>query len=262
MSRVTLNGWPELKSGDRHLRTGRVPGTTKQVTLRDVFLPLALAVLVDINATVLPLDPGPLDGWEDREARTGAGLSDHASGTAFDFRYDVLKADHRQHLTPAQHAAMHHILAKYVTSKGKRVLGWGGDWAVGKYMDEMHLEVGQAWQPGVGSPVTAADLKNVLKRLGIKGDGTAPASHAAAVVVAKPVPVKPAGEPAWTRVLKIGSHGGDVAAVQRHLKVKVDAWFGPSTLAAVKAFQKKRPTLWPANGTVGPLTYRAITGHK
>lgn len=36
--------------------------------------------------------------------------------------------------------------------------------------------------------------------------------------------------------------------------------YGPLTAASVKAYQRKRPWLWPADGVAGPRTYRAILG--
>ena len=51
------------------------------------------AALALVNTHVIALDPGPLDGWEYRQARLSSGLSNHAGGVACDFRYDVLLAD-------------------------------------------------------------------------------------------------------------------------------------------------------------------------
>jgi hypothetical protein len=170
----SLNGWEGIPSEtDPRLKWGTVPGTNKQVLLNKDVLPVFLNMLAQVNRLVIPLDPGPLDGWEYRDARTTAQLSNHASGTASDMRYDVLKADRQQHMTAKQRTTMHKLLDKYVTSTGKRVFGWGGDWDLGTYMDEMHLEAIQSWSPGAqGANATAADFADVKKRLGIKDNGT------------------------------------------------------------------------------------------
>ena len=126
-----MNGWPVLEPGDNRLSTGTVPGTQKQITTRDVVLPLFLAVCSDINQKVIPISGGyGPDGWQVRKAHAANGFSNHSSGSAVDVRYDVFKADHLQDASPAQIVAMHAILDKYVTTGGKRVLGWGGDWTV------------------------------------------------------------------------------------------------------------------------------------
>lgn len=171
---ATINGWEGISSASSPLlATGTVPGTSKRLTLRRDVLPLFLAFYADWNRTVLPLDGHPLDGWAYREARTGAGLSNHSSGTAADANYDSLLADHQRHMTPSQIAAVHALLDKYVDSHGRRVFGWGGDWRVGVYCDEMHLELAQASAIGAqGRATTTADVQAVISRLGINPDGT------------------------------------------------------------------------------------------
>ena len=170
---TSLNGWEVLSTRDSRLKTGRVPGTDKFITMRDEVLPLFLAIEVDVNAKVIPISGGyGPDGYQYRQARAASGFSNHASGTAVDNRYDVFKPDRQQDASPAQIVAMHAILDKYKTSGGKRVLDWGGDWTPGSYCDPMHIEIGQYWAPGVGSPVTIADVRNVIARLRINADGT------------------------------------------------------------------------------------------
>lgn len=174
---TSLNGWPGISVSGPLLATGTVPGTSRKVTLRRDVLPLFLAFLADWHKQVMPIDGqrtylGP-DGWVYRDARTGAGLSNHASGTAVDVRYDVLKADHQRHMSAAQIAAVHRLLDKYVDVHGRRVFGWGGDWKVGTYCDEMHTELAQSWAAGALSRgTTAADVAAVTARLRIRPDGT------------------------------------------------------------------------------------------
>jgi hypothetical protein len=188
---TTLDGWPGIPADDAkvsqaernkraalrqtHLTTILVPGTTKHVTVERDCAPLFAAFLADWNRTVLPLDArgalGP-DGWEYREARTGAGLSCHAGGVAVDIRYDFLTAEHREPLNATQVHAVHALLDRYVLPDGHRIFGWGGDWSA-TYLDPMHVEVIQSWEPGApGRDGTRADVKAVIAHLGIRPDGT------------------------------------------------------------------------------------------
>ncbi len=70
--------------------------------------------------------------------------------------------------------------------------------------------------------------------------------------------------PELTRMLRLGSQGEDVAALQRALKAlgfytaTVDGDFGPITEAAVKAFQRQAGIT--VDGIVGPETWGAIGG--
>ena len=58
-------------------------------------------------------------------------------------------------------------------------------------------------------------------------------------------------------VLTYDDSGPAVTAVQRLLGVTPSGWFGPRTLAAVRAFQAKNKI--PTTGNVGPLTWAALT---
>ena len=173
---TSLNGWTGIPlANSKFLATGIVPGTGKHVTLEKEVLPLFLCYLADWHHHVMPIDVkgalGP-DGWEYRAARGSANLSNHASGTAVDVRYDVLKANHKRNMTPTQITAVHKLLDKYVTSTGKRIFGWGGDWTVGTYCDEMHTEIIQSFSPGShGTNGSRADVHNVITRLRINPQG-------------------------------------------------------------------------------------------
>lgn len=61
-----------------------------------------------------------------------------------------------------------------------------------------------------------------------------------------------------------GERGAHVERLQRALGIRPTdgkyGYFGPITRRKVKAFQRVRPWLWPANGVVGPKTYAAIVG--
>lgn len=192
---TSLNGWPGVATSGPALRTIKVPGTNRSVTLERTCAPLFAAFLADWHKTVMPIDGKPTylgpDGWEYRQARTGDGLSNHASGTAVDVRYDVLKADHLRHMTASQIAAVHRLLDKYVDDAGRRVFGWGGDWKVADpqhnisgYCDEMHTELAQSWATGArGRATTKTDVLAIIKRLGIQPDGTVAAPKLYAPVI-------------------------------------------------------------------------------
>jgi D-alanyl-D-alanine carboxypeptidase/Putative peptidoglycan binding domain len=260
---ISLNGWAAPPA---RLATGTVPGTKKKVTLQADVLPLFLALLADIHKTVVAIDvPGALgpDGYELRDARASSGISNHGSGTAVDVRYDLMKADRKKHLTDAQTAACHKLLDKYVDANGRRIFGWGGDWKLGTYMDEMHWEIAQSWAVGAhGRKTTMQDVKNVIARLKIQPDGTV---QGLAVVPAKPVttpvaqkPVLVKAIPPFLGTMKIGFQGDQVKAIQIGLGIPADGKFGPVTALAVKKYQRVHPTLWPADGVVGPRTYKML----
>lgn len=70
----------------------------------------------------------------------------------------------------------------------------------------------------------------------------------------------PADVPPYRGPYTIGSTGPAVKAIQRGLPgLVVDGIYGPKTRDAVKAYQRRRPALWPANGVTRAGTYRAIT---
>lgn len=248
---TSLNGWAGIPAnGTGALARRVVPGTTRSVTLQKDVLPLFLAYLADWHRTVMPIDGSPTylgpDGWEYRDARTGAGLSNHASGTAVDVRYDVLKADHRRHMNATQIAAVHALLDKYVDANGRRVFGWGGDWKIGVYCDEMHTELAQSWAAGAqGRNTTLADVNAVISRLGIRPDGTIGSTDA-------PMPVS-----AYTRPTK----GPVIRSARKHLRCKdTDTWIpGDDFDVAYSAYIRRHMYLYLAGARSFRLTKRAYT---
>ncbi len=257
-SSVSLNGWPGIPDEtDARMTRGTVPGTHKHVLLRKEVMPLFLNLLSRINKEVLPLNPGPLDSWEYRDARLGGGLSNHASGTAIDFRYDVLEADHQIHMTQAQRRQMERILDSYKTADGHRVFGWGGEWTPGRACDEMHVEIGQDWQ--VGRPIGVADVRQVTASMHLRADGT----------VGPGGPVSPPGPHPTTRVhlalLRPGLTNAEVKVMQRALLAHgfnpgpLDGAFGPRTRAAVAALQRSLGfTGYDADGVPGRKSMAAL----
>ena len=266
---TTLSGWSGIYRwangqrvsdyGSSLLRDIAVPGTKKKVLLRVEVAPVFAAALAQVNQHVIALNPGPLDGYEYRDARTGAGLSNHAGGIAADFRYDVWTAEHKQFATADQIRTMHAILDHFRTTGGKRIFGWGGDWGA-NYTDDMHLEIGQAWEPGIGSFVSVADVLNVQKRLGIDNNGNITKTPVI------PSPSKPhpvLAVPPFPGAFKIGAHGPYVKAIQLGLnaagyKLVTDGQFGAQTNSCLVAWEKKNPKYGKADGIVGPMTYKAL----
>ena len=260
MTGTTLGGWPGIKTAKEQsvLVWITIPGTKKKVRLRKEVAPVFAAFLSEVHKHVIDLNKGPLDGWEYREARTRTGLSQHAGAVATDMRYDVLKADHGRHMTQTQINTMHALLNKYTTTSGKRVFGWGGDWQVGKFCDEMHLEAVQSWSPySQGRNATVADFANVQKKLHIKSDGTFSVVGKVVNPVVKPVPAvavkKPATPPAPVPVavksvsvkdFVLGKSNGSVVTVQKalakekHYGGAIDGVFGPATRAGYAHWQK------------------------
>lgn len=172
---VSLNGWSAIKFRvDPRLRSIRVPGTDRQVTVARAAAPLFAAFLADWNREMparLRLEGGPVDGWNYRDSRFVKGLSNHASGTAVDVRYDVLKADGKPHMNAREKAILNKILDRYTTTDGHRVLANGEWW---KKADGMHTELSQSWDRGAKRNTTPADVANVIKRLKIDKNGNRP----------------------------------------------------------------------------------------
>jgi lysozyme family protein len=79
---------------------------------------------------------------------------------------------------------------------------------------------------------------------------------ATAVTVPVAVAADTRGTPAKVKVLKKGSRGAAVTALQRRLGVAADGVFGRQTRAAVKRFQRRNGLV--ADGVVGPATLAAL----
>lgn len=89
-------------------------------------------------------------------------------------------------------------------------------------------------------------------------------------------PTSPSKPPKWRgakypgKVLKIGSRGAAVRELQFHLARKVTGVLTKGDAAAINSFVRARNKKYPrgrrgylgaADGTAGPKTYKAITGH-
>lgn len=160
---VSINGWPVLRPGDKRLQTGTVPFTKIRLTLRDVCLPLFLALAADYDDMIEPLSLGKNDdgGYAYRTSRESERWSNHASGTAIDLNWsghgsrNVINRkwwDLRKNKT-----ATDVIKARY------KIVNWGGDWS-DRYYDPMH------WELKAGT--NAVSVRGMIHKLGINPDGT------------------------------------------------------------------------------------------
>lgn len=174
---TSLNGWPAYdSSSDRALRWITIPGVNRKVCVARKAAPVFAAFLYDWHRLMgyrLKLNVGPIDGWEWRAPRQASGLSNHSSGTAVDVRYDVLHADGARHMTDQELQTLDTILSWYVTADGHRILASGGWWNPGS-IDEMHTELSQSWERGAKRDTTAADVRDVRRRMKIDYNGNRP----------------------------------------------------------------------------------------
>jgi murein L,D-transpeptidase YcbB/YkuD len=140
-------------------------------------------------------------------------------------------------MSSAQIAACVALKHKY------QIVIWGGDKARGgdyqnpKYWDPMHF----ALKPGT----SIAQVEAVIKALGIRPDGTV-------APVFKPV------IPAFPGKFGVGAKGDHVKAIQKGLSLTPSGVFDPATVVAVKKYQRFHVSLWPADGVVGPKTYKML----
>jgi hypothetical protein len=123
----------------------------------------------------------------------------------------------------------------------------GGDW--------IHVEIGNKYADNPNY------YQETFTRLltGFTADKIKPAPSAQAapppVAPSKPVVFKYPGTP-----VRRGSKGDPVRVVQARLDAFVDGDFGPKTEAVVKVWQSRNPSAGPADGVVGPRTWKAMFG--
>jgi len=169
---TSLNGWPVIKRwSDPRLRTIKIPGTDRTIRARRAVAPVLAAFLADWHAEMpkrLKLDKGPVDGYVYRKSRFVDRYSNHASGTATDVRYDVLKPDGKPHMNQTEKKTLNKILDRYKTIDGHRIFANGEWWSK---PDGMHTELSQSWDRGALRDTTFKDVKEVQKLLGIDKNG-------------------------------------------------------------------------------------------
>lgn len=171
MANTSINGWPVIDSySSPKLDTKRVPGTTVLLKMHKDVLPLFLALTADYHKEVHKLRPKETGAYNYRHSNLSPKYwSDHSSGTAVDINWNHEGAvgggpyGGMQRMTPKQIAACAAIKRRY------EIVIWGGDKRRGgdyvnpEYWDPMHY----ALKPGT----TLADVKRVIKKLGIQPNG-------------------------------------------------------------------------------------------
>lgn len=108
------------------------------------------------------------------------------------------------------------------------------------------------------SAVKALQGRKGLVRDGIVGPVTWAALGGFPGGTAAPTPPPP--PTCSVKVLRYGSSGSLVAALQQRVGVAADGEFGPVTLGAVKSFQSRKGVTGDASGIVGAATWRALGG--
>ena len=176
---TSLNGWPAIKDAhDPNLVGIRIPGTSHTIHAAKGPHLVFAAFLADWNrlmpARLKLTDKQMVACWVYRQARSGAGLSNHASGTAVDVCWNtVLKADNQKHMTAIENQTLKQILGWYVTADGHHIISNGEHWG---RADGMHNELSQKWDKEAGAKrtTTMKDVQEVIDRLKIDAKGNRP----------------------------------------------------------------------------------------
>lgn len=257
---TTLNGWPAItSSASNQLRTIKIPGTSRHITVQKDAAPLFASFFADWQREMpsrLSLNPGPTDGYNYRPSRFSSGLSNHSSGTAVDVLYSsVLKADGQGHMTANEKTILDRILSRYVTTDGHRVLANGEWWDV-PHRDGMHTELSQSWDRGARRNTNLADVHNVIKRLNIDVDGHRKIAKWDGVI------------PEYANVITAEKDGlANIATYRLACRLFDLGYFtsDPAPLGkqgypvhAVEAFQEKVTKSKEPVGKYGPITHKMI----
>ncbi len=260
---VSQNGWI---ADDRSVCASQpVPGSDVRLTVRaDAPGQLLVEVASAFNRLVEPISNGrgALDDWgyAERPIRGGWQLSNHASGTAIDLDSALhpLGVDPHASFSQAQIDAIHRILA--VTGG---VVRWGGDYGdprfggiAGSRPDAMHFEVNDGQDE--------ASCQRALDRMRVfNNPNWIEESDMAVPVLREGDGFKGGGDRGrlhWW-VLRVQ------ALLQPNISgvpagaCPVDGMFGPSTTAAVRAFQASPGRQLPVTGVVDLDTWRLLLGN-
>lgn len=211
-----------------------VPGTDVRVGLRKGDVSVVLLYVAEMfHKTVEPLRKSDTGGYNPRSIIGSNTLSNHASGTAIDVRWNDHPIGRRGTFTAAQVKAIRAILAFC-----DGVVRWGGDYR-GR-ADEMHFEV-------IGNPQSVARVADKIR----------------ALQSGKPVKTIPAYPAYPGHPLKRGMvNNNDVRAFQAKMqtrgwrRMKPDGDFGAVTEDLVRQFQAEKKL--KVDGIVGPKTWKAI----
>lgn len=226
---LSQNGY---KAGDSSLIASyTVPGTTVRISLRKGDASVVLLHFAAwFNKNIQPLQQKDTGGYNPRLiSGSKSAISNHASGTAEDLRWNAHPLGAVHTFTNAQVSAIHGQLKFY-----EGVIRWGGDYTGRK--DEMHFEINKG----------PKDLARIAKKC------KAP--------VKVPTPPKPAqlvvdGElgsktiSRWQQIMhtpvdgKIDENDSElIRAVQRRLqgtvdhRIQVDGKLGPKTIGGLQRY--------------------------
>lgn len=231
---TSQNGY---RANDRSLIVSiSVPGGKLAVRRGDVAV-IMQYIAEQFHSTVEPLRwPGNW-GYAERKIRGGSSLSNHASGTAIDLNAPRHYLGAVGTFTSSQVRAIRKIL-----SACEGTIRWGGDYRGRK--DEMHFEI------NAGTAKVARVAKKLRPKLqgpSIPGGGGGGGSTYTTVTGATPT-------------VRLYHKGEPVKRIQAAVGVKADGYYGPATVTAVKALQRKHGL--SADGIVGAKTWAKINGGK
>jgi hypothetical protein len=150
---VSQNGWSANQSS--LIASYTIPGTGVKIALRKGDASVVLLHFAQwYNAHIEPLTKADTGGYNPRTISGSSILSNHASGTAMDLRWNRHPRGARGTFTAAQKAAVHAQLKFY-----EGLIRWGEDYASAT-IDGMHFEINK----GTAATKTVADkIRNAQK---------------------------------------------------------------------------------------------------
>ena len=161
--------------------------------------------------------------------------------------WKALMADHPVTSTTASGSTVTSLATEFTAYKGT-VLRLG---STGTAVKVLQRGLGGLTVDGSFGPLTQSAVKAFQSKKGLTVTGVVDARTWNAVEL-KVHPLLPY----WGTVLKRGSTGSAVVALQKALRVTADGSFGPTTEAAVKAVQSAAKLT--QTGVVGTLTWKAV----
>ena len=234
---TSQNGY---RANDRSLIASyKVPGGKISMRKGDVATVLSY-VANRFHSEVEPLKwPGNW-GYAERKIRGGSSLSNHASGTAIDLNAPAHYLGARGTFSAKQVRAIRRIL-----NDCGGVIRWGGDYRGRK--DEMHFEI----NAGTAAVARVAKAIRAGKKPGPSGGAVSGGGSSS------PTYKTVSGS---TPLVKLYHKGEPVKRIQVAVGVKADSYYGPSTVKAVKKWQKANGLA--ADGIFGDKSWGVLNGGK
>ena len=234
---TSQNGY---RANDRSLIASyKVPGGKISMRKGDVATVLSY-VANRFHSEVEPLKwPGNW-GYAERKIRGGSSLSNHASGTAIDLNAPAHYLGARGTFSAKQVRAIRRIL-----NDCGGVVRWGGDYRGRK--DEMHFEI----NAGTAAVARVAKAIRAGKKPGPSGGAVSGGGSSS------PTYKTVSGS---TPLVKLYHKGEPVKRIQKAVGVKADSYYGPSTVKAVKKWQKANGLV--ADGIFGDKSWGVLNGGK